>query len=64
MWYYVDNGILVDGQWWPGVHRCMRAMQALASVHVRLLGVRGSFDPPHMSYSKKTNRDTRLENLG
>ena len=37
--YYVDDGILVEVQWWPDGRRCMRAVQPLASVHYSLLGV-------------------------
>ena len=29
--YYVDEGILVELQWWPDGHRCQRAVQSLAS---------------------------------
>ena len=61
---YVDDGILVEVQWWPDGRRCMRAVQSLASDHLRLLGVRGASDPPLLSASKITNWDTRLEVLG
>ena len=62
--YYVDDGILIEVQWWPDGRRCMRAVQSLASDHFRLLGVRGAFDPPLLSASKITSWDTRLEELG
>ena len=62
--YYVDDGILVEVQWWPDGRRCMRAVQSLASDHFRLLGVRGASDPPLLSASKITNWDTRLGVLG
>ena len=29
--YYVDDGILVQLQWWPDGRRCLRAVQSLAS---------------------------------
>ena len=29
--YYVDDGILVELQWWPDGRRCLRAVQSLAS---------------------------------
>ena len=53
--YYVDDGILVEFQWWPDGRRCMRAVQSLASDHFRLLGARGVSDPPLSSTSKITN---------
>ena len=59
MRYYVDDGILVEVQWWPDGRRGMRAVQSLASDHFRLLGVRGASDPPLLSASKITNWDTR-----
>ena len=31
--YYVDNGILVEVQWWPDGRRCMRSVQSLMSDH-------------------------------
>ena len=62
--YYVDDGILVEFQWWPDGRRCLRAVQSLASDHFRLLGERGVSDPPLLSTSKITNWDTRLEVLG
>ena len=62
--YYVDDGILVEVQWWPDGRRCMRAVKSLASDHFRLLGVRGASDPPLLSASKIPNWDTRLEVLG
>ena len=63
MRYYVDDGILVEVQWWPDGRRCVRAVQSLASDRFRLLGVRGASDPPRLSASKTTNWDTRLEVL-
>ena len=62
--YYVDDGILVEVQWWPDGRRCLRAVQSLASDHFRLLGERGVSDPPLLSTSKITDWDTRLEVLG
>ena len=62
--YYVDDGILVEVQWWPDGQRCMRAVQSLASDHFRLLGVRGASDPTLLSASKITNWDTRVGVLG
>ena len=64
MRYYVDDGILVELQWWPDGRRCLRAVQSLASDHFRLLGERGVSDPPLLSTSKITDWDTRLEVLG
>ena len=64
MRYYVDDGILVELQWWPDGRRCLRAVQSLASDHFRLLGERGVSDPPLLSTSKITDWDTRLELLG
>ena len=57
---FVDDGSLVEVQWWPDGRRCMRAVQSLASDHFRMLGVRGASDPPLLSASKITNWDTRL----
>ena len=62
--YYVDDGILVEVQWWPDGRRCMRAVQSLASDHFRLLGERGASDPPLLSAGKIMNWDTCLEVLG
>ena len=62
--YYVDDGILVEVQWWPHGRRCLRAVQSLSSDHFRLLGVRGASDPPLLSARKITDWDTRLEVLG
>ena len=62
--YYVDDGILVELQWWPDGRRCLRAVQSLASDHFRLLGERGVSDPPLLSARKTTNWDTQLEVLG
>ena len=49
---YVDDGILVEVQWWPDGRRCRRASASLGSDHYRLFGVRSSRDPtllaPHM----------------
>ena len=42
----------------------MQAVQSLESDHVRLLGVRGAFNPLLLSASKITNWDTRHEVLG
>ena len=64
MRYYVDDGILVEVQWWPDGRCCMRAVQSLASDHFRLLGVRGASDPPLLSASKIANWDMRLEVMG
>ena len=61
--YYVDDGILVEVQWWPDGRRCMRAVQSLASDHFHFLGARGASDPPLLSASKIINWDTRLEVL-
>ena len=62
--YYVDDGILVEVQWWSDGRRCMRAVQSLASDRFRLLGVRGASDPPLLSAGIITNWDTRLKVLG
>ena len=62
--YYVDDGILVEVQWWPDGRRCLRAVQSLTSDHFRLLGEREVSDPPLLSASKITDWDTRLEVLG
>ena len=64
MRYNVDDGILVECQWWPDGRPCLRAVQSLASDHFRLLGERGVSDPPLLSTSKITDWDTRLEVLG
>ena len=53
--YYVDDGILVELQWWPDGRRCQRAVQSLASDHFRLLGESGASDPPLLSNRKITN---------
>ena len=62
--YYVDDGILVDVQWWPGGRRCLRAVQSLASDHFCLLGERGLSDTPLLSAREITDWDTQLEVLG
>ena len=62
--YYVDDGILVEIQWFPDGRRCIRAIQSLASDHFRLLGVRGPDDPALLSARKITSWDSRLEVLG
>ena len=62
--YCVDDGVLVEVQWWPDGRRCMRAVQSLASDDFRLLGVRGASDLPLLSARKISNWDTRLEVLG
>ena len=62
--YYVDDGTLVEVQWWPDGRRFLRAVQSLASDHFRLLGERGVFDPPLLSAKTITDWDTQLEVLG
>ena len=62
--YYVDDGILVEVQWWPDGRRCLRAVQSLASDHFCLLGERGVSDPPLLSARKITDWDTQPEVLG
>ena len=62
--YFVDDGILVELQWWPDGRRCRRVGQSLSSDHFRLLGERGTSDPPLLSASETTNWDTRLNVLG
>ena len=64
MRYYVDDGIVVEVQWWPDGHRCLRAVQSLASEYFRLLGERGVADPPLLSARTITDWDTQLEVLG
>ena len=61
--YYVYDGIFVEVQWWPDDHRCMRAVQSLASDLVRSLAVRGASDPGLLPASKITNWDTLLDML-
>ena len=62
--YYVNDGIVVELQWWPDGRRCLRADQSLASDHFRLLGERGVSDPPLLSARKITDWDTQMEVLG
>ena len=61
--YYVDDGILVELQWWPDGRRCLRAVQSLAPDHFRLLVEGGVSDPPLLSARKITDWDTQLEVL-
>ena len=44
--FYVDDGILVEVEWFPRGERCKRASESCASDHFRLLGERGPDDPP------------------
>ena len=53
--YYVDDGILVELQWWPDCRRCQRTVQPLASDHFRLLGERGASDTRLESSREITN---------
>ena len=53
--YYVDDGILMELQWWPVDRRCQRAVQLLGSVHFHLLDECGASDPPLLSNRKKPN---------
>ena len=62
--YYVDDGILVEFQFWPDGRRCLRAVQSLASNRFRLLGERIVSDPPLLSARKITDWDTQLEMSG
>ena len=62
--HYVDDGILVELQWWPDGRRCLRAVQSLASDHFGLLGERGFCDPPRSSAKKTTIWGSQLEMLG
>ena len=64
MRYYVDDGILVEVQWWPDGRRCLRAVQSLASGHFRLLGECGVPDPPLLCARKITDWHTQPEVLG
>lgn len=62
--YYVDDGILVEVQWFQDGRRCIRALQSLASDHFRLLGERGLDDPALLSARKTTSWDSRMEVMG
>lgn len=62
--YYVDDGVLVEVQWFRDGRRCRKATQSLASDHFRLLGERGPQAPPLLSPSKMSNWSTKLEVLG
>ena len=62
--YFVDDGVLLELQWWPDGRRCQRAVQSLASDYSRLLVERGASDPPLLCNRKVTHWDTRLEVLG
>ena len=62
--YYVDDGVLVEVRFFRDGRRCLRAVQSIASDHFRLLGARGSDDPPLLSREKNTDFCTRLEVLG
>ena len=62
--YYVDDGILVEVQWWPDGRSCRRASASLASDHYWLFGVRSSRDPTLLSPHKISLWDTRLCVLG
>ena len=62
--YYVDDGILVEVQWWPDGRRCLRATRSLVSDHFRLFGERGANEPPLLSEKKMSDWDTCLEVLG
>ena len=61
--YYVDDGILLEVQWWPDGRRCRRASASLASDHHRLFGLRSPGDPNLLSH-KISPWDTRLCVLG
>ena len=62
--YYVDDGILVEVQWWPDGRRCRRASASLASDRYRLFGVKSSRDPTLWCPHKISLWDTRLCVLG
>lgn len=62
--YYVDDGILVEVRFFADGRRCLHAVRSLASDHYRLLGNRGTNNPPLLSPAKITNFETRLEVLG
>ena len=62
--YYVDDGMLVEVQWWPDGRRCRRASVSLASDHYRLFGVRSSRDLTLLASHKILLWDTRLCMLG
>ena len=62
--HYVDDGILVEVQWFRDGRRCMRALRSLASDHFQLLGERGPDVLPLFSARKITNWKSRLEVLG
>ena len=47
--YYVEDGIIVELQWWPDGCRCQRAVKSLASDHFRRWGERGVSDPPFLT---------------
>ena len=59
---YVDYGILVEVQWWPDGHRCMRLVQLLASNHFgRTWRVRpSSFASKQNHYLGHASRSVRL----
>ena len=62
--YYVDDGILVEVQWWSDGRRCRRASASLASNHFRLFGKRSPRDPSLLSSRKISSWDTVLCVLG
>lgn len=62
--YYVDDGVLVEGLFFPDGRRCLRPVQSLATDHFRLLRDRGYSDPPLILPTKVTNFEARLEVLG
>lgn len=62
--FYVDDGILVEVRFFQDGRRLRRAIESLASDHFRLLGPRGSGDPPLLEARKILGWNTRLEVLG
>lgn len=62
--YYVDDGVLSEVRFFEDGRRCLRAIQSIASGDLRLLGTRGSGDPPLLAHCKLTDFSTRRGVLG
>ena len=58
--YYVDDGILVEVQWWPDIRRSRHPSASLASHHYRLFGERSARDPALLSPHKISQWNTGL----
>ena len=62
--FYVDDRILVEARFFQDGRSLRRAIESLASGHVRLLGLRGPRDPPLLEAHNILGWSTRLEILG